>query len=421
MPAKILNRAVAGTYAETFPFVPTFQVNQGDIANGATARLILGGNQTLYTSSDQGANYNSVGGIAANSPSAVANLTAQVKAIAFGAKTNTNVCYVSLTDGNIAVTTNITVVGGGFTVTKFKTAAGGTPVGTEVAQDLVIDPNDASTLYVVTETRVFETNDGGNTWTNLTDNLGSLFLPGFPQFVTNGRERSIALFNNGTATKADDVLVVGFPGGTFRRPLTTTGLPPGQTWSLFGANLPHTLVPSLVYDNLSDTLLAGTFGRGAWTINNATTALTNPGNAVEGASQTFNLGSFSDASPGPWLVDVNWGDGTLHTTFAAAAPGSLGTRSHTFPEEGNYTVTVTVTNLVNPSSDSQSFQVAVSDPAVVQGPAVAVSADEGAAFTGKALAQFTDPGGAEPNPSDNVDGIASHYKVVSIDWGDSTP
>ena len=67
------------------------------------------------------------------------------------------------------------------------------------------------------------------------------------------------------------------------------------------------------------------------------------------------------------------------------------------------------------------FHVSVTDPAVVQGPAVAVSAVEGTAFTGKAVATFTDPGGAEPNPSDPTPGIGSHYKVVSINWGDGTP
>ena len=51
---KVLNAANAGTKAETFPFTPAFQINQGDIGSGAgTARVILGGNQTLYVSSDQ--------------------------------------------------------------------------------------------------------------------------------------------------------------------------------------------------------------------------------------------------------------------------------------------------------------------------------------------------------------------------------
>jgi PKD repeat protein len=142
--------------------------------------------------------------------------------------------------------------------------------------------------------------------------------------------------------------------------------------------------------------------------------------AVEGASQTFSLGSFDDACGGPWSVDVNWGDSTAHTTFTATTLGSLGTQSHTYGEEGTYTVTVTVTDTAEGDSDSKSYLVAVSDPSVVPS-GFSFPAVEGAAFIGQKVATFTDPGGAEPNPSDLVDGIASHYKVVSIDWGDGIP
>jgi hypothetical protein len=169
---------------------------------------------------------------------------------------------------------------------------------------------------------------------------------------------------------------------------------------------------------------------------------------VEGASTVFNLGSFTDSesnfwaanefaatggswgtaigqfslhTKGPWSVDVDWGDGGLHDTFSVTTVGALGTRSHTYGEEGTKTVTVKVRDTADGHSDSKTFLVDVSDPAVVQASAVPVSAVEGTGFSGTAFATFTDPGGAEPNPSDPINGIASHYKVDSIDWGDSTP
>src|SRR5262249_50193616 len=37
--------------------------------------------------------------------------------------------------------------------------------------------------------------------------------------------------------------------------------------------------------------------------------------AVEGAAQTFDLGSFSDPDGFPWTVDVNWGDAPPDATF----------------------------------------------------------------------------------------------------------
>jgi hypothetical protein len=133
-------------------------------------------------------------------------------------------------------------------------------------------------------------------------------------------------------------------------------------------------------------------------------------NSTEGATQQFSLGSFSDPNSGPRNVDVNWGDGTPDTKFTAAAAGSLGMQSHTYGEEGTHTVRITVTNTADNLSDSKTFQVAISDPAVL-GTAVKVSAAAGIGFNG-AVATFTDPGGAEAN-----DG--THYSA-SIDWGDKT-
>lgn len=146
------------------------------------------------------------------------NVTGRPITVAFGDAANPNVCYVGMKDGNIAMTSNITVPGGGFVPTTFKAASGG-----ELPQDMVIDPNDPATLYVVTEssagaTHVLVTFNSGATWTSLTDNLDALTTPGFPLIVDSvgaTPQRSIALVNNGTVDKTDDVLLVGGPGQSF--------------------------------------------------------------------------------------------------------------------------------------------------------------------------------------------------------------
>jgi hypothetical protein len=142
--------------------------------------------------------------------------------------------------------------------------------------------------------------------------------------------------------------------------------------------------------------------------------------AATGGSWGTGIGQFSLGTPGPWSVEVDWGDGTGHSTFSAATPGSLGTLNHTYGEEGPYTVTVKVTDPADGDSASKTYAVSVTDPAV-QAAGVPVSAVEGSSFTGTTLAMFTDPAGAEPNPSDPTGGSGSHYKVDSIDWGDGTP
>ena len=82
-------------------------------------------------------------------------------------------------------------------------------------------------------------------------------------------------------------------------------------------------------------------------------------------------------------------------------------------------MTVQVTDTADNQSGSATFQVVVSDPKVVA-TGVPVFAVERKPLP-VTLATFTDPGGAEPNPSDPTDSVASHYKVDSIDWGDGSP
>src|SRR5205823_5672686 len=69
-------------------------------------------------------------------------------------------------------------------------------------------------------------------------------------------------------------------------------------------------------------------------------------------------------------------------------------------------------------------QLAVSTATVADPPVavtgVSFSATEGASFTGRTTATFTDPGGAEPNAADPGGTISSHYQAF-ISWGDGTP
>ncbi|HEV3263574.1 MAG TPA: hypothetical protein VG013_42455, partial [Gemmataceae bacterium] len=126
---------------------------------------------------------------------------------------------------------------------------------------------------------------------------------------------------------------------------------------------------------------------------------------TEGLSQAFTLGSFTDPSGGPCHVDVNWGDGTPDTTFSTSTLGSLGTATHTFAEEGNQRVTVTVTNGVNLSA-AASFQVAVGDAGLAATPQ-AIAATAGGPFNGVA-ASFIDA---------NPQATAGEF-AATIHWGD---
>ena len=84
----------------------------------------------------------------------------------------------------------------------------------------------------------------------------------------------------------------------------------------------------------------------------------------EGSSTLFNLGSFSD--PGvhdnPWTVDVNWGDGSTHSIFTVPDQSPLGVQTHSYDDNGTYTVIVTVTDKDH-GSGSNTFTVSVANVA----------------------------------------------------------
>jgi hypothetical protein len=131
--------------------------------------------------------------------------------------------------------------------------------------------------------------------------------------------------------------------------------------------------------------------------------------STEGTATAFNLGSFSDPDTGPWGVTVSWGDGSPNTTFFVASAGALGTKLHTYAEQGSYVPTVTVTDYTS-LTDSKTFNVNVSDPAVVPTGGLSVNGVEGASTGPVLVATFTDPGGPEPVGDYSAD----------IDWGDGT-
>jgi autotransporter-associated beta strand protein len=133
-----------------------------------------------------------------------------------------------------------------------------------------------------------------------------------------------------------------------------------------------------------------------------------PQSVTEGVAGSFALGSFDDPDPGgPWQVSVNWGDGSPPTTFAAAAPGSLGSQQHTYADNvgSPFTVTVTVTD-PNGQSGSNSFAVTVFNARPVVTAAADQTANEGTP-TAFNLGSFADPGADSP-------------WTVTVDWGDGT-
>lgn len=134
--------------------------------------------------------------------------------------------------------------------------------------------------------------------------------------------------------------------------------------------------------------------------------------AVEGAPLTTTTATFTDPAgpepiPGNYSATIDWGDGTSPSPGTVAIAGSTFTvtGTHTYAEEGDFTVTTTVDHegVLSTATSAASVQDA---PLTVTAAAQPVSPQSFAGIT----ATFTD---ADPN------GTVSDY-TATIDWGDGT-
>lgn len=127
--------------------------------------------------------------------------------------------------------------------------------------DLVIDPNDANTAFVVNALNVYRTTDAGATWTAVTGNIQS-FGPGSLKSITYA------------STLLGDAVVVGTTKGIFFA-TESTGF---STWQRLGNGMPTVPVFDLDYDAQDDLLVAGTLGRGTWKLPAFSSAVLGGGN-----------------------------------------------------------------------------------------------------------------------------------------------
>ena len=136
-------------------------------------------------------------------------------------------------------------------------------------------------------------------------------------------------------------------------------------------------------------------------------------NAVEGASFSGVVATASDADPAStgseYEATIEWGDGTTTTGTVTGTGGSFEVGgSHTYADEGSYSVIVTLTDTDTPANNgSATSTAAVSDAALS---ASGVSSISPQAFSGT-VANFTD---------ENTSSTTADF-TATIDWGDGSP
>ncbi len=129
---------------------------------------------------------------------------------------------------------------------------------------------------------------------------------------------------------------------------------------------------------------------------------------TEGGTVTLPDASFTDAGAGDThTATIDWGDGTVEpgTVIQGAGSGSVALGSHTYAEDGIYTVTVSVTD-DDGAAGSNSLTITVNNAA----PVVEAGPDQSGAPGGTIAlvpATFTDAG-------------VEDIHTATIDWGDGT-
>lgn len=206
-------------------FVTPVELNHLD-----ATRLLIAGSNDIYESLDKGDTITAVG--------FGRNATAVVYGGRSGGVDNLNVIWA--------------ISGAGVYV---RTSGSGSPLGVtspgpRPLRDIAVDPTDWQKAYVIDDQGgVFYTSNTGSSWTTITGNLGS----------STTDLRTVAFISG-----SQSAIAVGGLNGVFQ----TSASSPG-TWTQSGSGLSNALVMDLDYDATDDVLVAGTLGRGVWSLSSA--------------------------------------------------------------------------------------------------------------------------------------------------------
>jgi hypothetical protein len=288
------------------------------------ARLVIGTEDHAFESFNRGDTLTDLGSVG------------EVHTLAYGGQrggvANSDVLYVGSDQGLFVRTA------AGGALQHLAAYPGGEP------WDVVLDPNDWQRAVVVDEDNVFLTPDAGQTWTEITNNL------------VDSRLRTVEFI---VATGHSGVVVGGNDGAHVFR------FDSGNVWQLGATGLAGAPVIDLHYNSIDDVLVAGTLGRGAWIVSDASELLLQPGITISDTAQfEGNSGStdfvFTITQPVSLLtatVVYSTSDGSAHS------PDDYASQSGTLtfaPGETTKLITVQVVGDETVESD-ETFLVSLSN------------------------------------------------------------
>jgi hypothetical protein len=329
-----VNVAAPLTGRGTAQFYTPLEINANN-----PVRLLLGTVGGLSESTDSGATASIVPG-----SSVTANSDA---AMVYGHANNADLIYIGAGTGVFVRTT----AGGNLAPT-----AGAFPGGQVFG--VAVSPDDEDIVYAIGTATVYQSVDGGDNWTDITGNIGD---DGANTF------RAIAYVPDGT----NDRILVGTNIGVMVTRESSLG-----TWFQLGSGLPHAPVWDLDYDVADDVLVAGTLGRGAWSLGDITT-LNTPPVADAGPDQVVECTSPAGADitlDGSGSFDPDGDTLTFTWRDEANAVVATGATPTITVAEGTHTYTLTVDD-GNGGTDTDTVDITVQDTTPPQINSVVASPD----------------------------------------------
>lgn len=299
-------------------FVTPFALNKQD-----SNRILLSGQSGVWESRDLGQTVTKIG----NSPSGsccLAGGTGPTGVFAYGHPSNTAALWVASFSGVF----NRFADGAAMTKTaSFPISQPNDDPNT--ALSVVMSPANPQVAFATSQHNVFQTTDGGQSWTVLTGDLVNL-----QQLPNQGPGQLRAIAYVPSATRGDRIFVAAAEQGVPGVYMMAVANP--RVWMRVGTNLPNALAYDLDYDASRDQLVVGLVGRGAWTIPNATQLDRAPVSSCTNATVPADATCHATATAATFNASASDPDGNPVTvTLTPTGPFSLGTTTVTITSSDN--------------------------------------------------------------------------------------
>lgn len=313
------------------------------------------------------------------------------------APSSSNTVYAGTDAGAVWVSTNAT------STTPAFTEIDATSMPNREVTQVVASPADANVAFAAFSGfsgfadavgHLFETTDGGGTWTDISCHTANCGTPGATD-LPNTPVNDVVVDPNDVT---NNTVYVATDAGVF---VTTNG---GTSWAELASGLPHVECTSLKLNNTARVLMVGTHGRGDWQlqlpfaagITSALTGISPTDTAAGSAGVRLTLTGFGFAA----TPTVNFGSAQLTPSAANATQITVAIPSSALASSGEVPVSVTgAANSLNFGVEGPAPTLSgVSPGAITAGSNVTLTVN-GSNFAGNSEVIWTPNSGANANVS----------------------